>query len=223
MPPLAPVADTVRLDLQYTVGGDTNVRNRLYFKQTTPITNLAAYLIAEALGTTWAANLGDYANTAVTLDQVACTDLSSDTGGYGEYPVGAAGSDNSGECPASLAVVLNFKVQRRYRGGHPKVFLPGGGANRLATPQTWTAEYIALIDANYAGWIAAFYTAAGMTADLNPQVNVSYFEGFTNHLEVSGRYRAVPTPRVTPVVDTIVGYEVNPHTGSQRRRSEIRS
>jgi hypothetical protein len=96
----------------------------------------------------------------------------------------------------------------------------------LGTPQTWLTSYTTGILAGFTEVLTAIdggYTTAGLT--LPTQVNISYYKGFTNFLESSGRYRAIPTLRTvdglpTPLIEEIIGWEVNPKVGSQRRRNQ---
>jgi hypothetical protein len=49
-------------------------------------------------------------------------------------------------------------------------------------------------------------------------VNLSYYKGFTNVTNSSGRERAVPTYRDAALVDPVTGYFGKAIMGSQRRR-----
>jgi len=49
-------------------------------------------------------------------------------------------------------------------------------------------------------------------------VNLSYYQGFKNITNSSGRERAVPTYRNTALLDVVQGYAAKSVVGSQRRR-----
>jgi hypothetical protein len=69
-------------------------------------------------------------------------------------------------------------------------------------------------------WLAACITGAPVAVGTVTPVNVSFFSGFTNKTFPSGRTRPVPTPRVTPLIDPIIGSDVNPKVATQRRRNQ---
>jgi hypothetical protein len=49
-------------------------------------------------------------------------------------------------------------------------------------------------------------------------VNLSYYKGFVNVENSSGRERAAPTYRDSALLDPVTGYVVKQVVGSQRRR-----
>jgi hypothetical protein len=83
---------------------------------------------------------------------------------------------------------------------------------------SWTGGFVTAVNSG----IAAFFTAVealsvGAVGALR-HVNLSYYAGFTNHTNTSGRERAVPTYRATAVHDNVTSYAAKVEYGSQRRR-----
>jgi hypothetical protein len=119
------------------------------------------------------------------------------------------------------AVVVRHHVNRRYRGGHSRNYLPGAVDTDLSALTQWTAG----AQTNWLAYYTTYINAA--IANTNPAaigaitfVSVSYFSGFTNHTYPSGRVKPIPSLRATPLVDAIVSYSINPFPGSQRRRNQ---
>jgi hypothetical protein len=70
--------------------------------------------------------------------------------------------------------------------------------------------------------VAAFFSeieglSVGSMGTLQ-HVNLSYYKGFTNITNSSGRERAVPTYRTVATHDNVTGYSAKAIIGSQRRR-----
>jgi len=134
-------------------------------------------------------------------------DLNSSTGATDAISASVFGVRTGDFLPANCAMVASLEITRRYRGGHPRKYLPWGTAGTLASGSTidWDSGFISdcftKLDSIMFSDMIGF--TSGSTNWLNP-VNVSY---------VSGGAR-----RVTPVVDTIESVIIRPRICSQRRR-----
>lgn len=202
-----------------TIGGDSFARNRLFFQYTGAGPTIADLnTLGGTINTAWNTNLRASFTTNVTLQSLVLTDLTSNTTPQTVVASGSAGTNANPIGPASLALIVKFKINRRYRGGHPRFYEMGVPPVNLATAQTWTAGTISSAATNFAAFIAACVLAPPASIGTLTHSNVSYFSGFTNKTFPSGRVHPVPTVRVTPVVDPIVSYSVNGKVGSQRRR-----
>jgi hypothetical protein len=117
-----------------------------------------------------------------------------------------------------VATNVEFNIARRYRGGKPRMFFPPGVAADLGTDGRWTDDWVDTINTQ----VAAFFTAVQAidvgAVGLLQHVNLSYYQGFTNVTNSSGRTRAAPKYRTTALLDTITGYSAKAVLGSQRRR-----
>jgi hypothetical protein len=155
-----------------------------------------------------------------TLNDIDVVDLSTPASATGHASGVIPGSRGAADpVPESCAVILQYKIARRYRGGHPRGYWPLGDAAALSSLNTWSAPFQALC---IGGWqtfqthiIADYAVDAG---DVARQVNVSAFHGFSNVLFPSGRMHVRATPRPVPLVDDVVAIGVNPKIGTQRRR-----
>lgn len=220
MPPLPDAVGVLRVAVLGTIGDDTDVINRFHmYYGGTPPTDAQLNTLAAAVLVAWGAYVSPMQGTSYTTNSCEIVDLSTPSSAVGSHSASNPGTrGGTGPVPATCAVV-QLKVARRYRGGHARMYLFAGIDTDLASDQVYTGTFIADLTTAMTDFFAAVAGDGWTAALLTGPVNLSYFEGFTNVLYPSGRYRAVPKLRATPLVDTIVSYGVNPNIGSQRRRN----
>lgn len=223
MPARPSVPKVVQIVLFQTLGDDLDVINRFYQQYTGTADTLSdggALDWATATSAAWGTHIKPDVSSQLHLNKVTVTDLSSSTGGFGEFDSALAGESSDVSLPAGVAMVIKQHIERRYRGGHPRQYLCGFTETERLDPQTWEPASVAAIQTDYTAFRTA--VAAGCPSGIAPavDVNVSYFEGFTNHTFPSGRVRPIPNLRATPVVDIITSFAVNPVIASQRRRNK---
>lgn len=221
MPALPPVAGVIRLDLIQKDFEDLNMVNHVFIQYTgTPVLPAQLLDFVDAAAASWHTRIMDFQSNGVTLSAVRGTDLSSDTSPTVESPFTFVGGHTDPALSAGAAAVLSHKIARRYRGGHPRTYLGGLVTSQLQDAQSWDSELITDLTAAWANFMSDLIAAAWTgSPTLNP-VNVSYFQGFTNHTYPSGRVRPIPNVRSTPLIDVIEDTVVNPKVGSQRRRNK---
>lgn len=220
MPALPNVAKVVRLDFFMTKGGDTRVRDRMFIQYSGAGPSVADMLtFLNQVSSAWLTNIAPLQDTATTLTSILGTDLSSASAAQNLNSTVRAGSRAGSGLQAGVAGIIKFKVARRYRGGHPRMYLPVGVGTDTATAQQWTSTFLALLLSGWQAFITALPTGLPASFGTISHVNVSYFQGFHVVTPLSGRSRTVATLRGTPVVDTVISYAINPNFGSQRRRN----
>lgn len=221
MPPLPPVPQVVRVLMKSTYDEDIDVLNR-FFVEYTGTAPTAADLVTYATHVMgeWASEFKPLYGPNVSLVTCTVQDLTSETSASGEFSETETGTRTGGTLPAGTAALAKFLIARRYRGGKPRVYLPFFTVTDLDNAQTWlstsTDSLLTALEAFVAGGLLT--TVSGTV--FATHVNVSYFKGFTNFTEPSGRVRAIPTLRPVPLVDAVAGYAINPNVASQRRRNE---
>lgn len=220
MPALPSVNKVLRTALKWATGNDTSayVRTFLSFTGANPtVVELAA--LATGILSEWQDFL-TYLNEDGGLDEITITDLTSPTSAEATYSSPEIGTLTNGPLGAGSALVLSEVVDRRYRGGHSRLYIPDLDSGVLQTPQTFTSAFVGDMQ-TVADAVFAYYNTGGLWAGAGATAmcQVSYFEGFTNVLYPSGRYRNVPTLRAVPLVTPIAGIVVNPVMASQRRRN----
>lgn len=220
MPALPAVPKVVRVDHHWTEATDPNVQVRGFFQYTgaLTLTDAATWLsgIVTGLGTFMAS----FSQPTLSLQLSELTDLTSNTAPQVQNGTVITGGAGASPLAAGVAMVMKYHIARRYRGGHPRVYLPGMGATYLSTPTTWNATSLANVTAGWITYLAAAIAAAPVAVGTVTHVNISYFHGFTVVILPSGRARNVPTPRPTPLIDVINNVSGNDTPGSQRRRNE---
>lgn len=144
-----------------------------------------------------------------TLLYTTATDLSSMTGAFGQYTHTDAGTAGT-ETAASTALVVSWDVDRRFRGGHYRTYLPGIASVGLQNSRTWTATAIATAAA-WADHYASDVAAGSYPAISTPvHVGVSYYDRMVNPVP--------PYRRAIPYVDIFRGHTEGSVIRSQRRR-----
>lgn len=206
MPPLPLVPGVIKM----TIGGvyhDTqwlNVYHVDYTGSAPSSATLLSYLTAFA--STVATAYSGEMSVDNEITEFTAIDLSTNTPGFASYAVSVFGTRTGDFNPASVAMVVSHEIARRYRGGHPRTYLPWGTAGTFASGSTkdWDPAFVTNCQSVFAGLVGAFtgITEGGTT--FNNMVNVSYRSG--------------NAPRVTPVVDVVTSHIVRSRICSQRRR-----
>lgn len=205
-----------------TLDNDTDVVNRFFMDYASGSPPTSLNTMCTGIGTDWGTDMKALFGTPYTLTAVEAIDLASSTAPVGAIGTSVTGTRSGTRISASSCAIVRFHIGRRYRGGHPRAYLAAGTTSDLTTEQQWSAAFTAAVGSAWATFIghvaARVNTAYGIS--VSRHMNVSYYHGFTNVTYPSGRTYPRPTLRVTPVVDPVLSYTVNPHVGSQRRRNQ---
>lgn len=217
-PPL-PESPCLRVRLDYTAADTFLAGNRFFisYAGAAPTAGNCATLASD-IAAAWLTHLAPVIGSENSLTEVDVLDIASYTGLSGQWTGLNNGGMTAGPVAQQVATNVEFGIARRYRGGKPRIFLPAGDTSAVATPSRWTDAFVSNVNSG----IAAFFTEiAGLSVGAVgalAHVNVSYYAGFTNHSNTSGRERAVPTYRSSALVEPVVGYSAKAVMGSQRRR-----
>ena len=220
MPALPDVPKVIKIVLHQHIGADNIALNRIFFRYdgTAPSDTQLATL-AGAISTDWQGNIAPLVDTACSLQQVECTDLSSPTAAHGVDNTIHAGTRAGSGLPSAVCAVVKQNIARRYRGGHPRVYLRAGVLSDMSGESAWAGAFVTEYVNDYNAFSVALQALGWAGASNFYPVNVSYYQGFHNFTFPSGRVRALPTLRGAPVVDPITSYAGNPRPANQRRRS----
>ena len=193
---------------------------RIFFSYSGTLSSTDAQTLANLLATNWIAHVGLHMSNQVTLWQTVVTDLTSNTAAQAvSSTTGAFGAGTTADL-SGLAAIIRFKIPRRYRGGHPRIYLPGVRTGDFSTQNTLSSTLITNLVSDWAAFISAINAGLPAAIGTLSQCNVSYFQGFTNHTFPSGRVHPVPSLRTGgPLIDFVSSVSVNPIVGSQRRRN----
>jgi hypothetical protein len=198
------VTGVVRFDLQFTVGEDANVRSHFDMAASGgPFTTANLNAAAAQAVTSFGNNLKTVVGPNAFFSGAFCTDLSNPAAPQGFASGSVTGTGGTGPMTAETCTLINFKIARRYRGGHPRIYLPSAGQSQLLDSQKWLAAYVTASSGSWASFITQMQSFGGPPT-LGQQVAVSYYLG--------GALRG------TPVVDPVTAAICNTKPGSQRRR-----
>lgn len=216
-----PVPNVLQVVLNYLIGTDITNITRLYLEYAgNPPSSTALNQYCTDIGTQWGVVMAPIHGATVTLNQVNVADLTSSNSGFGQAVMSHVGTRTGGALPGGTALLVNYKVNRRYRGGKPRSYLPAGVVTDVQNPQTWLPAFVSTAGTawnTFLQHITSVISPAGVTS--MKQVNVSLYEGFHTFVDSSGRSHSIPTYRDVAQVDDILGALVNPNFGSQRRRN----
>lgn len=217
-PPL-PDTPTVRVRTIWNEGAVGEGGNRWYlsFAGGAP-SGANCIALATAIAGAWATHLAPLTSTGYVLNEVDVLDISTLTGLSGQWTGENAGTGSGADSPDNTALNVEFGIARRYRGGKPRFFLSPPGEGNMADRSHWSADVITEANTNVAAYFSAIEALDIGSMGALRHVNLSYYSGFTNHSNTSGRERAVPTYRASALSDPITGYFAKAVIGSQRRR-----
>jgi hypothetical protein len=205
MAPLPPVTAIVKLDHIFTYGADTNIMCHLYFHYTSaPPTSVELTNWASSAGTAWTANMKSLQASTCTLNELIATDLATPTTQSGVANPQIAGGIASSDMTAATCAMVNLHIGRRYRGGHPRVYWPLGGAADLAAPNQWSTSWIGAFNTGFTAYVDALLNQASPALTCDTLANVSYRSG--------------NAARPTPIWDPVLSFALNQIPGTQRRR-----
>jgi len=207
MPARPPIANVIKVEYLWTQSGApaANVLHLGYSSAPPSSTDLGS--LANSFAALWSVNvplMSTYCPPNTILDEVVCTDLSSDSSAIGSYVDGSAGSSVGQPLSAGSAFLVNWLITRRYRGGHPRTYWPAWTSNLIQTSTAW-----------YAGTVSEM--AEKMTA-LRSLVEHQTIGALTTTTLGAVSYYTGNSPRVAPIFESFVGFRVNGLVATQRRR-----
>jgi hypothetical protein len=205
MPPLPPANGVVKWAFKHVNTVGATAYSHMFGQVTTPpATSAQLQALANATVTAYNANLNAFMHNSWKMSLVECIDLSASPVLPGVATNATSGSITGNPLTAETAVLINMTVGRRYRGGHPRMYWPWGGQTSLFDALHWSTTFTNPFGAAWSAFINALAGTTGGLPGIANWVNVSYYS-----------HNAL---RPTPVLDTVLAWNINPIPGSQRRR-----
>lgn len=219
MPALPSPGNVIRAQLQWNGGGSTGFGTRWYMTYTGgPPSAANLTTLNGAIATQFVSHLQSLISSSYTMDLVTTTDLSSSTGAEVADASSNTGTRTGGATPLNSCTVVDYVINRRYRGGKPRGYWPFGTMTDLGTEQTWGSSFLTLVNTDFGAFMAGVLGTTGIGVTLVNHVNVSFYSGFTNYTGSGGRAKVRANVRATPLVDTVQTHNAREIIGSQRRR-----
>lgn len=222
MPTLPAVPNVAKVRVQGTINGFP-WNNLWFFAFTTgagPATAGDMNALAQNVYGPYTADLRPLWDTETTLEEVDTEDLSSSSSATGAYVAHGAGVATA-RVDAAASVLCKQIITRRYRGGHPRKYLPPLNGSLITDDDEWDHATITSAATSFGADLQRVWTTPTVpypTIHVTSMVNVSYYQGFTNIVKPSGRATSRATPRATPLVDVVAGIELEFRIATQRRR-----
>lgn len=214
-----PASPCVRAQLVYHHVEGTEAGSRFFLSYSGAAPSPAnCVTLANDIVTAWGADIASLVAPDWTLQSVDVLDIATSGGASGISTSTADGSRSGDALPFQVATNVQYEIARRYRGGKPKMYLPPGVWTDTLTGATWQNAYVAAVQSGVPAFFAAIEADTVGSMGTLAHVNLSYYSGFKNIINSSGRERAVPTYRTAALLDTVTGYLVHAELASQRRR-----
>jgi hypothetical protein len=178
--PFVPVDHCLRIQV---VGGNQNTTwqtgyHALYVG--TPPTNADLTTLANQLSTAFFAAWGAILGTNQAITTVRVFDLTNTNSAQGVDETQHTGTAPFAEpLPANAAVCVSWPIQSRYRGGHPRTYMPARNATDIQGGNTLNSTYRNAIQAAAANWRTGIQNTTYGGAGLS-MVAVRYFPTGTN-------------------------------------------
>jgi hypothetical protein len=225
MPAKPPVAGCIEVALQFEDSADLLFGSRFFLSYTSGTPSVADLTsLCTAVGNAWNTEFSGNMSSELTLVNVIATDLATTSGNRAELAVTHAGTNADAVPTLGTCTVIDFQIQRRYRGGKPRIYLPIGTTGHLASPSTWLTTFTSGIQTAWGTFMSTILGGTYSSFTLQDNINVSWYEGFTVVTNpVTGRSKNVPKLRTTPVTDNITNHSVRSILGTQRRRLKLKS
>lgn len=193
----------------------------IHWRKDTPAGDWTQTLIqglADQLSSQWNTYLGKHLSTPGELTAVDTVDIGSLAPVVGSNVTTRLGTAaGSAITNTATCTMINFKIPARYKGGHPRIYLPIGTVPDSLNNYQWGPAYITQVQqdfANYIGAVAAGVNTLGATNTNHcvPLYTYQYTNDEANH--------TWKRERVPPVkgVFTVSSYAAMQRFGTQRRR-----
>lgn len=208
----------VGFNWQYGSVGEAGARFFLKWSGTTPNLADVTAVATQALND-WNSVLKPLCTADVVINATKCTDLSSSSGAEYTDTTPSTGTRSGSALPTMAAAHIAFQIQRRYRGGHPGIFLPLGATSDQLTGATWDSTFITAVNSAWTSFISGVLGTSGLGTTLVEQENYSAINGYnTVGPFPDGKFKYPGKFRSTAVLDAITGHGLSPLIATQRRR-----
>lgn len=213
MPSLGPLPDVpnvLKIRYIWDLGGQPGI-NVYHVKFTGTIADQTAMAaILSQLATLTTTNVKPLVTGQALLTGIEGTDLGTRTGVVATVAgFGAGGALGASPMPNNVALCVSLPVAYRYRGGHPRMYLPSQTTVNLQNQRTWTTGWTTTVANGMNGWRTAINAMTGPNAPFKLCL-VSYFTHDANKNPI---YRPLPIPTYD-----VAGIQVHSRVDTQRRR-----
>ncbi len=203
MPPLPDAAAIVRVRVVGTVNGApfNNLFHLQYSGSAPSVANLNS--VCTDVLTAWQTNFKSLCPSSVVLASADAQDLTNSSAASGTATDTTAGTRSGTAMPNSVAMCITWKINNRYRGGHPRTYLPAGVIADVTGGNRWADAFVTAADTAAAAFLVAMNAIS---------------VGGSTYKMVCLSYRRNKVALVPPVPYTIQSSLVDHRPDTQRRR-----
>lgn len=193
--------------------------NKINFVGEAPLGSVASTGLSAfttAIATAWGTNIAPLCNPLVTLTDVNAIELTTRSSPtfYNHLTTPTPGTRTGTPLPTSAAMAISWHIDRRYRGGHGRIYVPAANVADVTNGRTFAGAFQTTAN----GAATAFYGALdGLSMG-----------GVAMNLIVLSYYESVPDPnnpghnmtvrRSSPLPQHVTSARVRTRLDSQRRR-----
>jgi|HubBroStandDraft_2_1064218.scaffolds.fasta_scaffold59949_1 hypothetical protein len=214
MPPLPAIANVLQIEWEQTKGPYTAV-NKFHFKFTGTSTVDALNALGAGLIANISTPLAVWYTTNWSSVNWRITDLTTDTSPQVDVADTVVGSATGNSIGANSALLGIWKIDTRYRGGHPRIYFAAGGTDTTSDSAHWEPDLVAGVELLWNGGVDSIIGEDYDGLTVTQLGTVSYYGGPGNP-PIDGKSQR----RVTPVWVPFNGPEVfcQVEMASQKRR-----
>lgn len=204
MAPLPDAANCILVRLSGTIqNGRWSNTFHLQYSGTAPqVADLTT--LANGIAAAWTTNVAPLIPSTTALTGLVLADLTNRASAQANVPITAVPGTRTGTANTnSAACVVSWPINHRYRGGHPRTYLPAGVQADVSGGSQWTTTFKNLVQTN----MAAFRTALnGLTT------------GTTTYKMIALSYHFNKQPLNPPVAYTVAAPVVHGRVDTARLR-----
>jgi hypothetical protein len=175
--------------------------------------------LASDISSAWATHVSPLYPSYWLHDLVDVIDIATTSGFSGFDTTSHNGTLSGTALPLQVATNVEYDISNRYRGGKPRMYLPGAVEEQLVDQSHYEGSFVTTVNSG----VSAFFTAVealtiGSMGTLQ-HVLLSYYDGFENYTDTSGRNHNRPKYRTPNAVHfNITGYSCKAELSTQDRR-----
>lgn len=225
MPALANVQYGARVEMKWQTGSSPMGGVRLFFQYSPanpPAADLQTWV--NHISQQWGAWMAPLQHQNQSLVSVVAVDLNNANGNEAAWTGSVAGGRSGSELPVDNAVLVNYQIGTRYRGGKPRTYWPLGVDTDVANGRSWSGAFQTTFNTAFGDFLNGIVGHFGGTI-FGPQLCVHYYKGHEQNTTGSiwdPAYKPLPYPPGTNApTDLVLGWTMALPISSQRRRLKV--
>jgi hypothetical protein len=183
-----------------------------YHGSTSPWSQADVQTLANTLFTQWANTWKNQHSSNTVYNSVSVVDLTNSTPFTAQSTGAAVTAVGTGNSNPGLSLMVSFNIAKRYRGGHPRVYLPPFESGAMSAGEdTWISAALTAATVGMAAIVTAVVAALPSVTHCVPTYS------YTSTVSADGK--KIMRHKLAYLQQyTVSSYTANPPVRSQRRR-----